>query len=87
VKLVEVVEEVAAAKGCTAGQVALSWLHSQGEDVFPIPGTKKLSRFEENMESFNIVLSDEDKAKVNELGDKIKGNRYGEDFNALSYDA
>jgi len=66
----------------------MSWLHSQRDDVFPIPGTKKLGRFEEkNTESFDIVLSDEGKAKVNELGDKIKGNRYCEILTAYNYDA
>ena len=42
VKLVERVKDVAQKRGCTAGQVALAWVHAQGEDVFPIPGTKRI---------------------------------------------
>ena len=37
-QLVEKVKEIAARKGCTPGQLALAWVHAQGEDVFPIPG-------------------------------------------------
>lgn len=41
-ELVEAVKALAAKKGCTAGQLALAWVHAQGEDVFPIPGTKRI---------------------------------------------
>jgi len=42
-QLVEKVKEIAARKGCTPGQLALAWVHAQGEDVFPIPGELLLS--------------------------------------------
>ena len=77
-KLVEIVKEVAAARECTPGQVALAWLHAQGEDVFPIPGTKRATRLEENIAAFNVKLTDDDMAKLNDIADKIKGTRYDE---------
>jgi aryl-alcohol dehydrogenase-like predicted oxidoreductase len=40
-ELVKAVESLAAAKGCTTSQLALAWVHAQGEDVFPIPGTRR----------------------------------------------
>eukprot|EP00210_Caulerpa_lentillifera_P005077 g4850.t1 len=79
-KLVEIVKEIAAAKGCTPGQVALGWLHAQGEDVFPIPGTKKTSRLIENMGGFNIQLTDEEMKKLGVIGENIKGLRYDATF-------
>ena len=75
-ELVEVVKEVAREKGCTPGQVALAWVHAQGEDVFPIPGTKKVDRFEENIAAFNIQLTAAEMKRLEEIGDKIKGTRY-----------
>ena len=47
--LVEALSKLAAAKGCTPAQLALAWVHAQGEDVFPIPGTTKEARLEENI--------------------------------------
>jgi len=85
-KLVDVVETVAEAKGCTAGQVALAWLHAQGDDVFPIPGTKKVHRFEENIGGFNIKLSKDEVKQLEQIADKIKGTRYGERGMAVAFD-
>jgi len=86
-KLVEVVKTISEAKGCTMGQVALAWLHAQGEDVFPIPGTKRLSRFEENVGGFNVKLTEEEMKQLAEIADKIKGTRYGERSMAATYGA
>ena len=47
--LVDKVREIAAAKGCTPGQLALAWVLAQGEDVAPIPGTKRVKYLEENV--------------------------------------
>ena len=47
--LVEALSKQADAKGCTPAQLALAWVHAQGEDVFPIPGTTKEARLEENI--------------------------------------
>lgn len=79
-KLVEIVKGIATEKGCTPGQVALAWLHAQGEDVFPIPGTKKVSRFDENLGGFEVTLSEDDMKKLTAVGDNIKGTRYDAAF-------
>lgn len=56
-KMLAKVSELAKAKGCTPGQLALAWVHHQGEDVFPIPGTKRLNYLEENAAAAHIKLS------------------------------
>lgn len=56
--------ELAKKKGCKAGQLALAWVHHQGDDVFPIPGTKKLKYLEENIAAFDVKLSKEEMAEL-----------------------
>ena len=58
--LVERVEEIAAEKGVTPGQLALAWVLAQGDDVVPIPGTKRRTYLEENVAALEIELSDEE---------------------------
>jgi aryl-alcohol dehydrogenase-like predicted oxidoreductase len=65
--LVDVVKEVAEAHGCTPGQVALAWLYAQGEDVVPIPGTKRRRYLEENAAAVDVDLTDEDLARLGAL--------------------
>ena len=55
-RLVEVVRDIAGARGCTPGQVALAWLHAQGDDVVPIPGTKRRPYLEENVGALDVAL-------------------------------
>ncbi len=55
--LVKSLETVASGRGCSAGQVAQAWLLAQGEDIFPIPGTKSADRLLENIDAANIVLT------------------------------
>ena len=55
--LVEKVREIAAAKGCTPGQLALAWVLAQGEDVAPIPGTKRVTYLEENVGAAGVELT------------------------------
>lgn len=62
--LVEKVDQLAKAKGVTPGQLALAWVHSQGEDVFPIPGTKRIKYLEENAAAAQIKLTAQDKAQL-----------------------
>ena len=45
-RMVDIVKELATKKGCTPGQLALAWVHAQGPDVFPIPGTKRIKYLE-----------------------------------------
>jgi aryl-alcohol dehydrogenase-like predicted oxidoreductase len=56
-KLVDEFRDMAEKKGCTAGQLAIAWLMAQGEDIFPIPGTKRIKYLEENLEAAKVVLT------------------------------
>ena len=59
-RLVDRVEELARDKGVTPGQLALAWVHARGEDVVPIPGTKRRRYLEENVAALEVQLSAED---------------------------
>jgi aryl-alcohol dehydrogenase-like predicted oxidoreductase len=62
--LVDKVRAVAAAKGCTPGQVALAWLLAQGTDILPIPGTKRIKYLEDNVGAASVQLSDTELAAL-----------------------
>jgi aryl-alcohol dehydrogenase-like predicted oxidoreductase len=62
--IVDVVEQVASAKGCTPGQIALAFVHAQGRDIAPIPGTKRRSYLEENVAALEVELTDDDLAAL-----------------------
>ena len=61
---VAVIEAVAREKGCTPGQVALAWLLAQGDDIVPIPGTKRVERVDENLAALDVALSADDVARL-----------------------
>ncbi len=65
-ELLVAVEELAAEKGVTAGQIALAWVHSRGDDVVPIPGTKRRKYLEENVAALAVELSEDDLAGLDE---------------------
>jgi len=71
--------DLAAAKGCTPSQLALAWVHAQGEDVFPIPGTKSSSRIVENAQAFSLSgsLTAEDIQHIAECAQALAGERKG----------
>jgi aryl-alcohol dehydrogenase-like predicted oxidoreductase len=75
-ELVEVVKEVAAEKGCTPGQVALAWLYEQGDDIVPIPGTKRRRYLEENVGALDIRLDEQDLKRLDDL--RPSGDRHGD---------
>jgi aryl-alcohol dehydrogenase-like predicted oxidoreductase len=78
--LVKKIGELADAKGCTPGQLALAWVLSRGEDVIPIPGTKRRAYLEENLAAVEIALSEDDLAQIEQvfpLG-AASGDRYPE---------
>jgi len=79
-QLVEKVKEIAAEKHCTPAQLALTWLLAQGEDIVPIPGTKRRDRLEENLRAIEIELSDDDLRRVEEVAPlgAAAGARYPE---------
>ena len=66
-RIVDEVEAVASELDATAAQVALAWLLAQGDDIAPIPGTKRVSRVEENTAADGIELSAEQNERLNEL--------------------
>jgi aryl-alcohol dehydrogenase-like predicted oxidoreductase len=63
-ELVDRVREIAAEKGITASQLALAWVLAQGNDVVPIPGTKRIRYLEENFGALDVSLSSEDLARI-----------------------
>ena len=75
-RIVDVVKEVAAARGATPAQVALAWVHSRGDDVVPIPGTRRVSRLEENAGALDVTLTAEDLERLEPLSQQVVGARY-----------
>jgi aryl-alcohol dehydrogenase-like predicted oxidoreductase len=76
--LVGVVEEIASRRQATPAQVALAWVLGRGEQVVPIPGTKRVSYLEENLGALEIELSDEDLAQLSDSLPEVAGERYDE---------
>ena len=66
-ELVEAVRARAEEKGITAGQLALAWVHAQGDDVVPIPGTKRRKYLEENAAAVDVSLSEDDMKHLDEI--------------------
>ena len=83
--LVRKVEEIAAEKHCKPSQLALAWVLAQGDDIVPIPGTKRRKYLEENAAAAEIRLSQEDLARLDEVfpKDAAAGQRYPEHMMAL----
>jgi aryl-alcohol dehydrogenase-like predicted oxidoreductase len=77
-ELVRKIEEIAAEKGCTPGQLALAWVLAQGDDIVPIPGTKRRSYLEQNVAALDIALSDDELARIDAVipRDAAAGTRY-----------
>ncbi|TQD80895.1 hypothetical protein C1H46_033565 [Malus baccata] len=75
--LFERVSELATRKGCTPSQLALAWVHHQGNDVCPIPGTTKIANFDENIAALTVKLTPEELAEIESYGleDAVKGDR------------
>jgi aryl-alcohol dehydrogenase-like predicted oxidoreductase len=64
-QLVKKIEALATAKGCTPGQLALAWVLAQGEDLVPIPGTKRLPYLEDNLGAVGVRLTADELAQIN----------------------
>ncbi len=84
-KLVETVKELASKKGSTSAQLALAWVLAQGNDMVPIPGTKRVRYLEENMGALNVKLTQSDLKEINARLAQIEvfGERYAPDMMAL----
>jgi aryl-alcohol dehydrogenase-like predicted oxidoreductase len=77
VAIVEVVDQLAQAKGCTPGQIALAFVHAAGRDVAPIPGTKRRTYLEENVAALEVELTEEDLAVLDRVA-PAQGDRYAD---------
>jgi aryl-alcohol dehydrogenase-like predicted oxidoreductase len=78
--IADAVRDVADARGVTPAQIALAWVHGQGErlgiPVVPIPGTKRVKWLEQNVAALDITLTAEELAVLDPLGDQVVGARY-----------
>lgn len=77
-KIYERVSEIAARKGCTTAQLALAWIHHQGDDVCPIPGTTKVDNLNQNVGALSVKLAPEEISELESLASagSVKGDRY-----------
>ena len=77
-KLFERVNEIATRKGCTPSQLALAWVHHQGDDVCPIPGTTKVENCNQNIKALSVKLTLEEMVELESIAsaDAVKGDRY-----------
>lgn len=75
-KIIEQVEEIAASKNAKASQIALAWVLAKGEDIIPIPGTKREKYLVENLDALKIELSTGEITQLDKLYGLVKGNRY-----------
>lgn len=78
--LVDRIKQLAAEHGCTPGQLALAWVLAQGEDIAPIPGTKRVRYLEENVGAVAVELTADDLAALEAAvpRDAVAGERYGD---------
>jgi aryl-alcohol dehydrogenase-like predicted oxidoreductase len=77
-KLAELVKQLAQEKGVTPGQLALAWVLARGEQIVPIPGTKRVSYLEENVSAADVELSDEEVQRITDTVPSATGERYDE---------
>jgi aryl-alcohol dehydrogenase-like predicted oxidoreductase len=75
---VQALEALAVEKGATPAQIALAWVLEQGDDLVPIPGTKRLKYLEENIAAAEVVLTEDEIATLNAL-EQPAGTRYPAD--------
>jgi aryl-alcohol dehydrogenase-like predicted oxidoreductase len=74
--LVDEVKRLAAEKDATPAQLALAWVLAQGEDIVPIPGTRRRTRLEENVGALDVELTDEDLRRIDDVMPRVSGDRY-----------
>ena len=85
-KLVSTVKELASEKGATTAQLALAWVLSQGKDVVPIPGTKRVRYLEDNMGALQVVLTESDRKNIAArlAAIQVVGERYAPEMLSLT---
>lgn len=76
--LFERVKEIATRKGCATSQLALAWVHHQGDDMCPIPGTTKIGNLDQNIGALSLTLTPEEMAELESIASAvaIKGDRF-----------
>jgi aryl-alcohol dehydrogenase-like predicted oxidoreductase len=77
VRIVEVIDSIAADKDATPAQVALAWVHAQGHDIVPIPGTKRRTYLEQNVGALDVELDATDMQRLDAVG-QASGDRYSD---------
>ena len=79
--LVDVIAALARHKGCTTAQIALAWLLAQGEDIVPIPGTKRIAHLQDNLGALSVCLDENDLADLEHsvTALSVAGERYTEE--------
>jgi aryl-alcohol dehydrogenase-like predicted oxidoreductase len=77
-KIVKELEQIAVSKNCKTSQIALAWLKTQGDDIFPIPGTKRRTYLKENIESLQIKLTVDELNRINQVSQQVQGERKNE---------
>ncbi|CAK9162207.1 unnamed protein product [Ilex paraguariensis] len=84
----EQINAIATRKGCTVSQLALAWVHQQGDDVSPIPGTTKFGNFNQNVGALSVKLAPDEMAELESIAivDAVKGDRYSSPHMALTGD-
>ncbi len=77
-RLVDAISEIAQARGCTPAQLALAWLLHQGDDIVPIPGTRRISRLDENAAATRIALTSAELERIDTVlsNTPVAGARY-----------
>ena len=76
-RFLELIRDIAARKGAKESQVALAWVLAQGEDIFMIPGTRRIERLDENLGAWKVQFTDEELAEIRErLPKETAGARY-----------
>lgn len=84
--LIQLLEDMAAEKGVTAGQLALAWVMAQGDFIVPIPGTTKIANLEKNVAAADVALTADEVASLGALlsPTKVAGERYPERMTRLA---
>ena len=78
VALVDEIESIASARSCVPAQIALAWVLGSGDHVMTIPGTTRLENLKTTLGAYDIELTDDERATLDRLADRVKGNRYDE---------
>ncbi len=81
-EMVQRIEQIAAEKNCTPAQLALAWVLAQGQDVVPIPGTKRRTYLEQNLKALDVKLTPEDLRRIDKAAPRgaAAGARYPDEY-------